>query len=275
MGPENVIRLTGDEGEFLTSMAGAGRMLFTIQDAHAYWKDPERARQVLHALAARGWLERLQRGTYMIIPLEAGPERIWTESPLAVAMHLVTPAAIAYWTALHHWHLTEQLPRITYVQTTARTRPQRREILGTTYQFVTVVPRKFFGDRREYAGHHPFRVTDPEKTLLDCLDRPDLGGGIVQVAAALRAAPNLEWDRVDAYLDAMATGTVAKRLGFLVERGDLPVPGRQSRLERWKRSISRGISKLDPSGGATPHRIDTVWGLAINEDESALLEGAP
>ncbi len=29
---------------------------------------------------------------------------------------------VAYWSALDYWNLTEQVPRVTYVQTTARAR---------------------------------------------------------------------------------------------------------------------------------------------------------
>lgn len=49
-------------------------------------------------------------------------------------------------------------------------------MLGIRFQFVTVTPRKFFGYRRETLDGKEFRITDREKTLLDCLDRPDLAG---------------------------------------------------------------------------------------------------
>lgn len=58
----------------------------------------------------------------------------------------------AYWSALHHWNLTEQVPRVTFVQTTARKFDRRKEVLGLRFRFVTVTPRKFFGFRRETFG---------------------------------------------------------------------------------------------------------------------------
>jgi predicted transcriptional regulator of viral defense system len=32
-----------------------------------------------------------------------------------------------------------------------------------------------------------FKITDREKTLIDACDRPDLSGGILQIAQALRS----------------------------------------------------------------------------------------
>lgn len=34
---------------------------------------------LLHRLATKHWLQRLERGKYRLIPLEAGPEAQWAE----------------------------------------------------------------------------------------------------------------------------------------------------------------------------------------------------
>ncbi len=46
----------------------------------------------------------------MLMPLEAGPEREWSESALVIASRLIQPSAAAYWSALHYWTMTEQVP---------------------------------------------------------------------------------------------------------------------------------------------------------------------
>ena len=37
----------------------------------------------------KGWLARIERGRYLIVPLEAGPDRVWTEDALVIASYLV------------------------------------------------------------------------------------------------------------------------------------------------------------------------------------------
>ncbi|MEZ4424279.1 MAG: type IV toxin-antitoxin system AbiEi family antitoxin domain-containing protein [Gemmatimonadota bacterium] len=271
---ETIPGLSAEEAAFLTTLAGDGRTLFTVEDAHAHWGDETRARAHLHKLASKGWIERLERGKYIIIPLEAGPAREWSENPFLIAGELVEPAVVAYWTALHHWQFTEQMPRITYVQTTARKRVRRKTVLGITYQFVTVTERKLFGQKREFVGHRSYRITDPEKTLLDCLDRPDLAGGIHEVMKALRQTDRIRWDVLDDYLAQMGAGAVAKRLGFLVERSDLAVPDREAHLTRWQAQLTSGLAKLDPSSPRDSHRIDTRWRIRVDLDEDLLRGGA-
>lgn len=263
---KNVTGLSAEESSFLATLAGQGRTIFTVADAREIWQEPNLTRVRLHELEEKGWIERLQRGHYLIIPLEAGPEREWSENPFVIASHIVDPAAIAYWTALHHWGFTEQVPRVTFVQTTRRKKD--REILGTLYRFITITPKKLFGLKKEFSGHHSYRITDPEKTVLDCLDRPDLAGGIPEVIKALQDSHRLAWDRIDDYLKRLGSGAVVKRLGFLVESMDLSIPDREARLVRWRQSLTQGISELDPSNPRDAHRIHTRWGIEVNVDEA-------
>jgi predicted transcriptional regulator of viral defense system len=264
----NITQLGPKEAEFLARLASSGHEIFTIEEARKYWRDPQVTRKRLARLESKGWLERLERGTYMILPLEAGPERLWSENAVVVASWLIEPSAVAYWSALHYWRMTEQSPRTVFVQSTSRKYGGEKKVLGVVYRFITVVERKFFGRVRRSIAHKGFFITDREKTLLDSLDRPDLAGGMGQIALALRGeAQELNWDRLDAHLDRLGVGAVVKRLGFLIEALELDVPDRDQRLERWAGMLTTGISKLDPSSPRQVHRIHTRWRLGVNLDE--------
>jgi len=82
-----------------------------------------------------------------------------------------------------------------------------------------------------------------------------------------REAEALDWDYVDTYLGRLGVGAVVKRLGFLIEAMELDVPNRDTRLEGWARSLTAGISKLDPSSPREVERIHTRWRLGVNLDE--------
>ncbi len=76
-------------------------------------------------------------------------------------------------------------------------------------------------------------VTDREKTMLDAAARPDLSGGIVQLFLALKTVgPDLDWDKLDTYLEKWGGGTVVKRLGYLLEESSLVLPGIEQRLAK-------------------------------------------
>jgi len=259
-----ITQLGPKEAEFLSRMAAFERGIFTFTKAAAYWGNPDYSKAVLHELTKKGWIARLKRGTYLVIPLEAGPERSWSEQAVVVAQHLVHPAAVAYWSALHHWHLTEQVPRVTFVQTPTRRSRREVEALGMHFRLVTVAKARFFGLVTQDVGGRTISVTDREKTLIDAADRPELSGGIAQLAEALRqGASDIDWPRLDAHLARFAVGTIYKRLGYLVEALDIGIPNVDERLASWKSRLTKGISPLEPGGGAGGPTV-TRWRIRVN-----------
>jgi len=264
----NITELGPKEAEFLSRLAGGGQTVFTAEEARDYWGNGAYANNVLRRLESKGWLRRLERGTYLIVPLEAGPTRDWTESALVIASHLIQPVAIAYWSALHYWNMTELIPHTVFVQSTRRKHRSRKEVLGIPFRFVTVVKSKFFGVVKRSVAGQPICVTDREKTLLDAADRPELAGGIAQLAQGLRTSwSDVNWQRVDEYLARCGVGSLIKRVGYLVETLNLPIPQQQERLGRWRQSLSSGISLLEPRHGCAGP-IVTRWRLRVNIEET-------
>lgn len=115
---KSITELGPKEAEFISMVASKGRLSFTIHEAVPYWGSRKRTRQKLSHLVQKGWLERIERGQYIVVPFEAGPERKWSENPYIIASLLTKPAVIAYWSAIRFWNWTEQMPRVVYVLTT-------------------------------------------------------------------------------------------------------------------------------------------------------------
>lgn len=260
----NITELGPREAEFLSRMAAFERGVFTSAKAAEFWGSPNYTKAVLHELAKKGWIARLTRGTYLVIPLEAGPERRWSERAVVIAQHLAHPSAVAYWSALHYWHLTEQVPRVTFVQTPRRLSRREVKVLGMVFRLVTVRERKFFGFVTHTAGDQPVVVTDREKTLIDAADRPDLSGGIAQLGEALQhSVQEFDWNRLDRHLERFGSGTMYKRIGYLVETLEVPIPESEARLARWRSRLSTGISPLEPGAGREGRTV-TRWRIRVN-----------
>ena len=269
------INLSHTEASFLTTLAASGKQIFTTEDGYELLGRGKATRDALARLVHKGWLERIEKGKYLIVPLEAGPDRTWTEDPGVIAGHLVSPAMVSHWSALNYWNLTSQVPRVTYVLTTARKENRRPRILGMRFRIVRVKPHRFFGGHAYRAGEFRVRVTDRERTIVDCLDRPDLSGGVDQVAEALLLGDSdFDWDRTTHYLRRFGAGSVVKRLGFLVEALDLTHPPEPGMLDRWLDLLTAGINTLDPSTPREPHRIATRWRIAVNLPEEGLWRSA-
>lgn len=269
---QNITGLSDTEAALLTTLAARDKDIFSTDDAYDVLGEGRATRETLERLADKGWLERVEKGKYLIVPLEAGPDRSWTEDAFVIAHHLVEPGAIAYWTALNHWNLTEQVPRVTYVQTPARKENRRPEVLGMRFRIVRIKGERFFGLHRFTAGDTTVQVTDREKTVIDCLDRPELSGGVVEVAGGLREGDGeFDWNRMTDYLRRFGSGAVVKRLGFLAEALELGHPPGPELLEEWQGLLTAGISKLDPSSPRETHRIATRWRVEVNLPEEGLV----
>lgn len=256
------MNLSSQEAEFITRLFAQGKSIVTRTEAENEWHGRTSVDVMLHRLEKKRWLKRLDRGIYLLIPFEAGPERYWSESPLLIAPYLLQPSAVAYWSALNYWGMTEQVPRITFIQSPKRKRDL--VILGMRFQFVYIKEDRFFGIAEQKINEKKFQVTNREKSLIDCADRPELGGGIIQLSQVLENEyTKIDWEKIEDYYERWGGGTVVKRLGYLVEVLNLPIPEREQRLERWKMLISKGISPLEPGaekGGPTV----TAWQIRVN-----------
>jgi predicted transcriptional regulator of viral defense system len=262
---KNITSLGARENEFLMTFAGADRKIFNLQEASKFWGSPHNTRIAIHRLVEKGRLTPIEKGKYLIIPLEAGPRRQWTEDAFIIASALVQPAVIAYWTAIRHWNWTEQIPRIVYVQTTKRKYSPRRKIFGVQYEIVSVSKRKLFGMVKDWRNGKMFHVTDREKTLIDCADDVDRAGSIEELAKAVtEGVKEISWKKLNDYVERFQNGAVKKRLGYLLEAlvPSLPDEGKAV-LANWQKHLSAGISPLVPS---LPHsgKIVRRWKILIN-----------
>jgi len=241
--------------EILKSIARNGPV-FTLDQLHWKTEIPKNVLSVtLSRWQERGFVERIERGKYLIIPLESEKGR-YTLHEFVIASHLIQPSAIAYWSALNYHGLTEQIPTTVFIQTTARKKSSQIEVFGVNYRIVRVKPEKFFGLKKEWIEETPVTITDREKTVIDCLDRPEYAGGIIEVAKALENT-SLNYENLSRYARMIGNTAVIRRLGYLSEHLglslDLPLP------------TSRRYLLLDPTmprQGAN----DSKWRLVINTE---------
>ncbi len=210
---------------------------------------------ILSRMEEKGFIERIEKGKYLIIPLGSEKGK-YTLHEFVIASYLVEPFAISYWSALHHYGLTEQIPNTVFVQTPARKKKSRMEIFGVNYQIVRVKEEKFFGVRREWIEETPISITDKEKTIIDCLDKPHYAGGIIETAKALQNG-SLDYDHLSTYALKIENFAVVRRLGYLCEQIGIPV---NLPLPRSKKYLL-----LDPTMPAKG-KNDPKWRLVINHD---------
>jgi predicted transcriptional regulator of viral defense system len=260
--------LSKKESLLLSTLSAAGETVFTIEEARAALGDTEAdVRKLLHRLSRKRWIKRLERGTYMIVPLAAGPEAEWAEHEYVIAASLVDPYYLAYATALHYYGHTERRPDPILVATTRRKRPVTVD--GLTYRFVTLTRHKFFGYETISLLGEDVQMAEREKAIADGFDHPKLAGGVLEAAKGLWfGSQELDWKKLVTYTLRLQNQVAARRLGFWMELLDLGDEGLLLQLEN---GGGHSYAQLEPSGPREGER-SARWRMIVNVPERQLLE---
>ncbi len=185
--------------------------------------------KLLSLLNASGQIAILKRGVYAVhSPLYAGEIH-----PFAIASVLVEPSAISHWSALSHHGFTTQLPPMVQASTPSKVitpemrqgkalRPRNRavwQVLDVEIEYIHVHPRCFFGHQPLWVNPwQQVAITDPERTALDLIARPDILGGMSAAIEILEEnLPRLDIPRLVEYALRYDVGALVKRLGWILD----------------------------------------------------------
>ncbi len=257
------------EAKFLADLASADKTIFTTDDARTVTGGSSSAVDLLISrLVRKKWLIRLNRGVYVIVPLSAGEQAEYSENWFVVAKSLIEPADyyLSHFSALEIHEMTTNPVLTVYISTPVR-RVEKR-IAGATYRFVSVRPENMWGSIETWVTpNQRVRVSDLERTIVDCLDRPDLSGGIIEVATGLWARRDaVDLMKLAAYTQRLGRKSVAKRLGYLL--GVFGLETREIRAALME-SLSPSYALLDPT---LPDEGNYVrrWAVRVNLDPDEL-----
>ncbi len=275
---ENNLRTLGKaESKVVLSLREEGRSLVQTADILGILGTdvPETtARKVIRNLVRKGWLSRIVGGKYMLLPPEHGPQNLGENNVLALAAAAVQPSYIGWWSAAS-WHgFTTQKPMTVFVAVTRQT-PQKL-IEDSAVRFVKVTARKFFGSQTYDVYGRDVAISSPAKTLIDCLDRPDLAGGPAELVRIAHSALG-EADPHDllAAATAMKSKAVLQRLGFVADLVGRPLPPDVRQV------LGEAIPKTYRSHFGRPERREgdigyvAAWGLFVNARREDLLAEVP
>jgi len=190
------------------------------------------ADHVIHSLRRKGWLERASWGRYLLIPPDQGPEALGESNLLALASRIAEPYYIGYGTAAAHYGLTTQHRNVIWLVTPVHLRDRR--VGEAEVRIVNPVPHKFFGFGPVDVLGYKTVLSDREKTVIDCVDRPDLAGGVGEAAYILATASRrFDWGKAAEYLERIGSAPLVRRFGWLADHTGAYIPaGERDRLLR-------------------------------------------
>ena len=169
----------------------------------------------------RGHLLRLRRGLYAAVELGADPT-IQPVDPFIIASKLADDSVLAYHTALEfhgkNYSVHEQIAYLTSIPAKSfRFRSQLYRAVSFPRKLIAGGQQLFEVKPLERSGIQ-IRVCSLERTLVDVLDRPDLGVGWEEIWRSLELVEYFALDRVLEYAVLLGNATTIAKVGFYLEQ---------------------------------------------------------
>lgn len=252
-------------GDFLTQ-----HPVFTSEDFRAFQhgrgsRSASTQKNLLAHYERRGRIVRVRRGVYAVVAPGSTPESVPVD-PYLVASRLAADAVLAYRTALSfHGRAHSVTQRFEFLTATAP-----RPLIFRSWQFRAVrfppalcrrQQEHFAVEETERSGL-PVRVTSLERTLVDVLDRPDLGGGWEEIWRSLETVEFFNLDRVIAYVGLLGNATTAAKVGYYLEEHRETLMVEESHLERLAALRPKEPHYLE-RGARTEHKLVGRWNLVM------------
>lgn len=230
----------------------------------------EKSRQLLGNMTKSGWLKRVKRGMYSIIPLDSPSPSITDENPFVIASKLYPGSYIGGWSAANYWGLTDQIFNDIWVMIPQNVR-NRENIVDNNKFLLSKIKKKYdFGTKTEWFNNSPVEISDPTKTIIDFLYFPELFSATSMKDIFIEYINSEYYDlkQLKLYATMSNNKAIFKRLGYLAE---ICIPDQKKFIKYCKQNISKGYSKL--SSVSDCDSIITRWKLWIPEHLKNKLQG--
>lgn len=177
-------------------------------------------RELLSDMTRRGLLMRIKNGLYCRVPYEQDPTNYMPDwHLLAAPLTQGVDHYIGYYSALQIHDLITQPSLKEQIVVASQLKPSMLKINDVPFQFIYHNALHFFGGTRVWIdSFNKVWCSDLEKTIVDCLFKPDYAGGIVEVSKAIaQANQRIDYQKLLMYVQRFDSQAVIKRLGFILE----------------------------------------------------------
>lgn len=219
------------EAQTLNEIKTRDMIIFTPQDIKHFLNiSNENTHRILRNMKQKNLIKRIEKGKYILTDH-------WNNLDIyEIVPEIYTPSYLAFWNALHFHKMTEQVPRKIFMITTKR--KQSIELQNQKIQYITLKKKFFFG----YERYGKTIVSNPEKTIIDCLKHPEYAGGIPHIYEATPTTLNIP--KIIHYCIKTKSSTIASRLGYILDQKKLITEKKDTKKLK---NIIQTYTKLDPT----------------------------
>jgi len=245
--------------------------VFTTEELAAFLRakrktNPHTMKALLAYHHKQGHVLRVRRGLYVVVPRGTSPDS-FAPDPYLVASRLDDDSVLSHHTALE-LHGRAYSVWEEFIYSTRHRRGLRLTFQGRRYRAVPHPPgvlraeREDFGVQTVDRGGTDARLTTLERSLVDVLHRPDLGGGWEETWRSLESVEFFDLDAVVEYAGLLDNATTAAKVGFYLEQHREPLIVTEAHLERLQALAPKRPHYMERSKRETG-RFVARWNLVV------------
>lgn len=203
----------------------------------------------LETLANNELIKRIEKGRYC---------RIYIDDKFVIGSHLVEGGVVSHQSALAFHGIDIDVPGEVFISSPLQ--KQSKMVFGNKISFIRIRSHKEFGALEIDGQDGSFKVTDIEKTILDCLDLPIYVRSYGRLLKNLADIP-IDQEKMIEYGLRMQNLSILKRMAYLF---DLLTPGKYDDFEQDVSSkLNMKYTLLDPQGPDTG-KFSAKWRIRDN-----------
>lgn len=230
--------------------------LFSIEDAQKEIPCEPTLFATLKSLVKSGRIVKLKGGLYALVNPLTG-DMFANRFEIATALH--KGSFVAFHSALEFYGLGNQMYSEVHVFTTTQYRPDFIDGLEYVY-FET----KYTEGISVVEQNSAVRVTELERTVVDCLNRTDVAGGLEEVYTALSAISYCNEEKLLKHLEAYDKTILYKKAGFFFSLLQ-PTYLTNKFFDVCKENVSSRFSDIRENKNADGKRIN-AWKLIVPKE---------
>jgi len=236
--------------------------IFHKKDIAAFIKTPNSAKEILRRYSKQGLISPVRRDLYVVTDLA-------TKTSLAnkfeIAGQITPSSCLSYHSALEYHGLAHQVFFELYVSSIETFK--NFDYDGISYVFC---PLKIESGIVRPVTDSFVRVTDLERTVIDCINCIDLSGGLEELIQSLAIITYIDERKLLKYLQCFDKQFLYQKTGFVISYFQKEMKLSDSFIELCKSKIGKSTRYL-----TDPHESDTYfkeWKLIAPQNILSFLE---
>jgi len=195
------------------------RRVINTDDVREILGESHRSVDYITNLREKGYFQKINKGVYAVVPPNLVDED-FNPDKFLVAGKVKDHYYISHHSALELHGVAQSTYNRVWI--TTKNPAKHFDYKSISYRFVTT--KYYFGITEVSRQGIKIKVSDREKTFLDCIRMIKYAGGLEELMKSLNNFPFLDWEKLLNYLDRFGENKLFQKTGFILDNLDLRVP---------------------------------------------------